>query len=100
MSTDRGIAATTRRRSPGRIELAVIAEAWRALGDAIATAGDIDVAMRLGAGHRVGPSSGQTSWAAGERCEARLDARQAGARLRDSGDGFARPAERETAPIR
>jgi 3-hydroxybutyryl-CoA dehydrogenase len=38
-----------------RIELAVIAEAWRALGDAIATADDIDLAMRLGAGHRVGP---------------------------------------------
>jgi 3-hydroxybutyryl-CoA dehydrogenase len=38
-----------------RIELAVIAEAWRALGDAIATRDDIDLAMRLGAGHRVGP---------------------------------------------
>jgi 3-hydroxybutyryl-CoA dehydrogenase len=38
-----------------RIELAIIAEAWRALGDAIATADDIDLAMRLGAGHRVGP---------------------------------------------
>jgi len=38
-----------------RIELAVIAEAWRALGDGIATERDIDLAMRLGAGHRVGP---------------------------------------------
>jgi len=38
-----------------RIELAVIAEAWRALGDRIATEGDVDTAMRLGAGHRVGP---------------------------------------------
>ena len=38
-----------------RIELAVIAEAWRALGDGIATERDIDTAMRLGAGHRVGP---------------------------------------------
>jgi 3-hydroxybutyryl-CoA dehydrogenase len=38
-----------------RIELAVIAEAWRALDDGIATEGDIDLAMRLGAGHRVGP---------------------------------------------
>jgi 3-hydroxybutyryl-CoA dehydrogenase len=39
----------------GRIELAILAEAWRALGDGIATAADIDLAMRLGAGHRVGP---------------------------------------------
>jgi len=38
-----------------RIELGVIAEAWRALGDGIATERDIDTAMRLGAGHRVGP---------------------------------------------
>jgi 3-hydroxybutyryl-CoA dehydrogenase len=38
-----------------RIELAVIAEAWRALGDGIATAADIDIALRLGAGHPVGP---------------------------------------------
>ena len=38
-----------------RIELAILAEAWRALGDGIATQADIDLAMRLGAGHRVGP---------------------------------------------
>ena len=38
-----------------RIELAILAEAWRALGDKIATENDIDTAMRLGAGHRVGP---------------------------------------------
>jgi 3-hydroxybutyryl-CoA dehydrogenase len=38
-----------------RIELAILAEAWRALGDGIATEADIDLAMRLGAGHRVGP---------------------------------------------
>jgi 3-hydroxybutyryl-CoA dehydrogenase len=38
-----------------RIELAVIAEAWRALESGIATEADIDLAMRLGAGHRVGP---------------------------------------------
>jgi 3-hydroxybutyryl-CoA dehydrogenase len=38
-----------------RIELAVIAEAWRALADGIATHADIDLAMRLGAGHRAGP---------------------------------------------
>jgi 3-hydroxybutyryl-CoA dehydrogenase len=39
----------------GRIELAILAEAWRSLGDGIATEHDIDTAMRLGAGHRVGP---------------------------------------------
>ena len=39
----------------GRIELAILAEAWRALGDGIASERDIDTAMRLGAGHRVGP---------------------------------------------
>jgi 3-hydroxybutyryl-CoA dehydrogenase len=39
----------------GRIELAILAEAWRALGDGIANEHDIDTAMRLGAGHRVGP---------------------------------------------
>jgi 3-hydroxybutyryl-CoA dehydrogenase len=38
-----------------RIEVAILAEAWRALGDGIATEHDIDQAMRLGAGHRVGP---------------------------------------------
>jgi 3-hydroxybutyryl-CoA dehydrogenase len=38
-----------------RIEVAILAEAWRALGDGIATETDIDLAMRLGAGHRVGP---------------------------------------------
>jgi len=38
-----------------RIELAILAEAWRALGDEIATEHDIDTALHLGAGHRVGP---------------------------------------------
>jgi 3-hydroxybutyryl-CoA dehydrogenase len=38
-----------------RVWLAVVAEAWRALGDGIASAADIDTALRLGAGHPVGP---------------------------------------------
>jgi 3-hydroxybutyryl-CoA dehydrogenase len=38
-----------------RIELAVIAEAWRALEDGIASEADIDTALRLGAGHPAGP---------------------------------------------
>jgi 3-hydroxyacyl-CoA dehydrogenase len=39
----------------GRIELAILAEAWRALGDGIATEHDIDTALHLGAGHHIGP---------------------------------------------
>ena len=38
-----------------RILLAVVNEAWHALGDGVATRGDIDLALRLGAGHPVGP---------------------------------------------
>jgi 3-hydroxybutyryl-CoA dehydrogenase len=38
-----------------RIMLAVINEAYRAAGDGIASRSDIDLAMRLGAGHPVGP---------------------------------------------
>ena len=38
-----------------RIVLAIIAEAWRALADGVATAPDIDRAMRLGAAHPRGP---------------------------------------------
>jgi len=43
-----------------RIVLAVIDEAYRALGDRVASAGDIDLALRLGAGHPRGPFA----WAA------------------------------------
>jgi 3-hydroxybutyryl-CoA dehydrogenase len=39
----------------GRIGLCVINEAWHALGDGVATAGDIDLALRLGAAHPAGP---------------------------------------------
>ena len=38
-----------------RITLAIVNEAYRALGEGIATAVDIELAMRLGAGHAVGP---------------------------------------------
>ena len=38
-----------------RITLAVVNEAYRALGDGVATTADIDLAMRLGAGHPSGP---------------------------------------------
>jgi len=38
-----------------RIGLRVINEAWHALGDGVATAGDIDLALRLGAAHPIGP---------------------------------------------
>jgi 3-hydroxybutyryl-CoA dehydrogenase len=38
-----------------RITLAIINEAYRALGDGVATGADIDLAMRLGAGHPMGP---------------------------------------------
>jgi 3-hydroxybutyryl-CoA dehydrogenase len=38
-----------------RITLAIVNEAYRALGDGVATVGDIDLGMRLGAGHPQGP---------------------------------------------
>lgn len=38
-----------------RVILAVVAEAWRALGEGVATADDIDLALRLGANHPFGP---------------------------------------------
>jgi len=38
-----------------RVTLAIVNEAYRALGDGVATEDDIDEAMRLGANHPVGP---------------------------------------------
>jgi 3-hydroxybutyryl-CoA dehydrogenase len=38
-----------------RVELAIIDEAYRALGEGVATEADIDTALRLGAGHPIGP---------------------------------------------
>jgi 3-hydroxybutyryl-CoA dehydrogenase len=37
-----------------RVVLAVVNEAWRALGDGVATEADIDLALRLGAAHPMG----------------------------------------------
>ena len=39
----------------GRIELAIIAEAYRALDERVASEADIDLALRLGASHPLGP---------------------------------------------
>ena len=47
-----GLAATA---IADRITLAVVNEAWHALGDGVATASDIDIALRLGAAHPIGP---------------------------------------------
>jgi len=38
-----------------RVILAIVNEAYRALGDRVASAGDIDLAMKLGASHPFGP---------------------------------------------
>jgi 3-hydroxybutyryl-CoA dehydrogenase len=38
-----------------RISIAIVNEAYRALGAGVATVADIDLALRLGAGHPVGP---------------------------------------------
>jgi 3-hydroxybutyryl-CoA dehydrogenase len=38
-----------------RVILAIVNEAFRALGDGVATEADIDLAMRLGANHPFGP---------------------------------------------
>jgi 3-hydroxybutyryl-CoA dehydrogenase len=38
-----------------RITLAIVAEAYRAMGDRVASASDIDLALRIGAGHPMGP---------------------------------------------
>jgi len=38
-----------------RVALAVLNEAWRAFGDGVAGRSDIDLALRLGAGHPTGP---------------------------------------------
>ena len=40
---------------PERVELATINEAYRVVGDGVATVADVDLALRLGAGHPLGP---------------------------------------------
>jgi 3-hydroxybutyryl-CoA dehydrogenase len=49
-----------------RLRLAIVNEAWHALGDGVATEGDIDLALRLGAGHPDGPFA-ITAWMGGPR---------------------------------
>jgi 3-hydroxybutyryl-CoA dehydrogenase len=45
-----------------RLELAIVAEAYRALADGVAVEPDIDLALRLGAGHRIGPFERARAW--------------------------------------
>ncbi len=74
-----------------RIILAVVNEAYRAVGDGVASPSDIDLAMRLGAGHPRGPFE-QVEWAGGPR--AVLD------RLRRIGGGTDQPGGRfDPAPL-
>ncbi len=54
-----------------RIVVAIVNEAYRALGEGVATAADIDLALRLGAGHPRGPFEGvERSGGAGPVVEA------------------------------
>jgi 3-hydroxybutyryl-CoA dehydrogenase len=52
---DRSEPSEASRQIADRITLAIVAEAYRALDDHVADAADIDRALRLGAGHPVGP---------------------------------------------
>ncbi len=58
-TVDPEFAATASQLAPAviaeRIILAVVNEAWHALGDRVAATEDIDLAMRLGAAHPLGP---------------------------------------------
>lgn len=72
-----------------RIVLAVVNEAYRAVGDSVATVADVDLALRLGAGHPRGPFE-QVERAGGPRAVlARLE--RIGAR-RDEVEGRFDPA--------
>jgi 3-hydroxybutyryl-CoA dehydrogenase len=55
-----------------RIELAIVAEAYRALADDVAAEPDIDLALRLGAGHPIGPFERARAWGGGPTVLARL----------------------------
>jgi 3-hydroxybutyryl-CoA dehydrogenase len=59
-----------------RITLAVVNEAWHALGEGVATRDDIDLALRLGAAHPIGPV---------ERTDQLGGPRVVAARMRDLG---------------
>ena len=50
-----GLNPATRDRILERIELAIVNEAYRARNEGVAAEGDIDRALRLGAGHPAGP---------------------------------------------
>ncbi len=56
-----------------RVVLAVVNEAYRALGDRVATRADIDLAIRLGAGHPTGPFERVTDLGGPAVVTARLD---------------------------
>jgi 3-hydroxybutyryl-CoA dehydrogenase len=65
-----------------RTTLAIIDEAYRALGDGVADVPDIDVALRLGAGHPLGPFERADRLGGAVAVLARLEA------LRDRGPRF------------
>ena len=56
-----------------RILLAVVNEAWFALGDGVATPDDIDLALKLGAAHPVGPFERTEQWGGPEAVVAQLE---------------------------
>ncbi|MDP9483411.1 MAG: 3-hydroxyacyl-CoA dehydrogenase NAD-binding domain-containing protein [Chloroflexota bacterium] len=65
-----------------RIVLAIVNEAHRALGDGVASAADIDLALRLGAGHPDGPFERTAALGGPAAVVARLERwRSAGARF-------------------
>ena len=69
-----------------RLELAIVAEAYRALADGVALEPDIDLALRLGAGHHVGPFERVRAWGGAQVVRERL------ASLQDRGARFEVPA--------
>jgi len=69
-----------------RLELAIVAEAYRALADGVAVEPDIDLALRLGAGHHVGPFERVRAWGGAQVVRERL------ASLQDRGARFEVPA--------
>jgi 3-hydroxybutyryl-CoA dehydrogenase len=65
-----------------RITIAIVNEAYRALGEEVATPADIDLAMRLGAGHPAGPFERASALGGTDGILAALD------RHRDDGPRF------------
>ena len=70
-----------------RIRLAIVAEAFRALDDRVSTTRDIDVALRLGAGHPQGPFEWANEQGGSDVIFERLK------RLEPLGPRFAAPAD-------